>query len=288
MRFYPAITFSWTSGDDTDRTDRLLAELDGLGVTAVDEHDGKLRAFFRTPADRDAALNALAALPDLTCVSADVPDENWAARGQASIGPVSLGQLTIAPPWAATDDLRAQSEHTIVIQPSMGFGTGHHASTRLCLRWLQALALTNASVLDVGTGSGVLAIAATTLGAARAIGIDVDPDALDSARENVDLNQGNERVTLRELNLSDAVSAFGASFDIILANLTGGLLCRDASAFAHLAAPGARLIVSGFELPEADQIARAFGDAGWQVLGEITEDGWVALLLTIPTPTTTR
>lgn len=265
----------------------MLGELDGLGVTAIDEHDGNLRAFFRTAAERDAALTALAALPGLECASADIPDENWAARSQASIRPVTVGQLTVAPPWAATDDLRTQSEHVIVIQPSMGFGTGHHASTRLCLRWLQALALPGASVLDVGTGSGVLAIAAAALGAGRAIGIDVDPDALESARENLGLNHAAGRIDLRELNLSDAAAAFGGSFDVILANLTGGLLCRDAAAFGHLARPGARLIVSGFESHEATQIARAFADAGWQVLGDTTEDHWVALLLTIPTPTTT-
>jgi ribosomal protein L11 methyltransferase len=283
VRSYPAIALTWTGPGDQDREDRLLAELDGLRITAVEDRDDGLRVFFQSADDRDAALRNLGSIPHLAAAAVEIPDEDWAARSQASIGPVTIGRITVAPPWSLTPELTAQSDIAIVIQPSMGFGTGHHASTRLCLRWLQALALGGVNVLDVGTGSGVLAIAAATLGAARAVGIDVDPDALESARENVGLNDAGDRVTLKEHGLSDAASAFGQTFDVILANLTGGLLCRDAGAFLHLAAPNARLIVSGFERPERAQVAGAFADAGWLTLGDITEDGWVALLLS-PAP----
>jgi ribosomal protein L11 methyltransferase len=283
VRSYPAIALTWTGPGDADREDRLLAELDGLRVTAIEDRDDGLRVFFQSTSDRDDALRHLRTLTGLVTTAADIPDEDWAARSQASIGPVTIGRITVAPPWSVTPALTAQSDITIVIQPSMGFGTGHHASTRLCLRWLQTLALGGANVLDAGTGSGVLAIAAATLGAARAVGIDVDPDAIESARENVELNDIGDRVALREHGLADAASTFGQAFDVILANLTGGLLCRDAGAFLRLATPNARLIVSGFERPERAQVAGAFEDAGWLTLGDVTEDGWVALLLS-PAP----
>jgi len=121
----------------------------------------------------------------------------------------------------------------------MGFGTGHHASTRLVLDWLQRVKIDGLAVLDVGTGSGVLAIAALELGAAVSVAIDVDPDALASARENAELNGVSSRIEIRELNLSAAAATLGRRFDVILANLTGGLLSRDAGAFRALAAPGA-------------------------------------------------
>ena len=124
----------------------------------------------------------------------------------------------------------------------MGFGTGHHATTRLMLKALQDLPLDNRTVLDIGCGSGVLAIAAVKLGARSAVGIDIDPDALDNARENSGLNQMGDRVRFEEGDFRDM--AVGA--DVVMANLTGGLLERSAETLAALVAPDGFLIVSGF------------------------------------------
>jgi ribosomal protein L11 methyltransferase len=278
-RQYPVLLLTWSVTPDHDRFDRLMADIDGLRATAIEELPDGLRIFFTTPADRDAALPRLRHLAGMSCAPADVPGDDWAARSQAELEPITVGGVTIAPPWAVTPDLPAQSPHLIVIQPSMGFGTGHHASTRLCLQSLQTGPLAGAAVLDVGTGSGVLAIAAWRLGAAVVVGVDVDPDALASARENLDLNGAAGRIDLRELSVSEAAATLGRRFDVIVANLTGGLICREAATFGALAVPGARLIASGFQRHETAQVTGALAEAGWTFAHQAEEQDWVGLVL---------
>ena len=123
----------------------------------------------------------------------------------------------------------------------MGFGTGHHATTRLMLAALQRLDVRDKTVLDVGCGSGVLGIAAVLLGARSAVGVDNDPDALTSAAENVELNAVGDKVRLMNEDLRDLKSPA----DVVLANLTGGMLERYAATLAALTAPSGGLIVSG-------------------------------------------
>jgi len=256
-----------------------MAELDGLGCTAVEElPDDGMRLFFATADARQRAVDHLRSIPDLTMAASDVSDDDWGARSQAAIGAVTVGALTIAPPWAIPAEPPANRDRLIVIQPSMGFGTGHHASTRLCLEHLQAIPLAGLAVLDIGTGSGVLAIAAARLGAAGVSAIDVDPDALTNARENIDLNGVGGRVAVHECMLVDAPALLARRFDVVLANLTGGHLIREAHAFGTLAAPGARLIASGFQAPESDEVMRALETAGWTLTTIAAEATWVGAM----------
>ena len=164
----------------------------------------------------------------------------------------------------------------ITIQPSMGFGTGHHATTRLCLAALQQLDLNGRSAIDVGTGSGVLAIAASRLGAAPVIAIDDDPDAAHSARENVALNDGTD-VDVRVVDLRSAALP---AFDLVLANLTGGLLIRAARRLQDLAAPAGRLVLSGFMRHEEAAVLDAF--ATLVVAHRAEEEEWLCVTLHKP------
>jgi ribosomal protein L11 methyltransferase len=270
LKTYPAVDVRSSSSD------LILALVDDFGPTAVEERAGVVRIFFSTIEARDEALTALA--PTAAVTAADVPDDDWARRSQQNLQPVTVGRITIAPPWAFDHDPSAISHQpsaiTIVIQPSMGFGTGHHASTRLCLAALQSIDLRDAFLVDVGTGSGVLAIAADRLGAARALGIDHDPDALQSARENLALNPDVRHV---ELAIADLAAGDLPYADVVTANLTGALLARSAAALLHAIGPGGTLILSGLLAHERDEVCRAFAPA--MVVWEREEDGWTGLAM---------
>ena len=271
------------------QSDLVLALADDFRPTAVEERDGGLRIFFATSAIRDEAAGALQ--PTWAVSPVNVPDEDWARRSQENLTPITVGRITVAPPWharpafARTGDERASARQaptdpttdnrppiTIVIVPSMGFGTGHHATTRLCLAALQKLHLTGASVLDVGTGSGVLAIAALLLGAGECLGIDDDPDAIQSAVENLTLNPdlpvGRILFVVGDLLTMDVAAA-----DVVTANLTGALLVRAAAHLRKALKPGGVLIMSGLQVGERDDVRRAF--AGLDFMNEAEEDGWI-------------
>jgi ribosomal protein L11 methyltransferase len=158
----------------------------------------------------------------------------------------------------------------------MGFGTGHHASTRLCLAALQTLDLTNRFVLDVGTGSGILAIAARRLGARSAMGIDSDPDAVHAALENLQFNDV-DAVTFSAHDLTEATLP---AADVVTANLTGALLRRTAPLLLGLLRPSGVLIVSGIQAEEREEVAAAF--EGAERVWEADEDGWVGLMFRVP------
>jgi ribosomal protein L11 methylase PrmA len=222
----------------------------------------------------------------------DVDDEDWARRSQAALTAARAGRIVVAPPWDvphardsrfairdsqnSTRDPRPANcdseQHEpqsglsnrdprpatrdsiiiIIIDPSTGFGTGHHATTRLCLELLQELDLRGKRVIDVGTGSGVLAIAAAKLGAREVIGIDTDPDALRNARDNVQRNGVGV-----ELLEEDVSSISLAAADVVVANLTSAVLQRSAESLRKLVGPGGVIIVSGFSPDDLDDVARA-------------------------------
>ena len=281
--------------------DLLYALLDDFAPIAIEERQDGLRAFFSSAGARDTALDTIASQFDASPV--DVPDDDWARRSQEQLAPVTIGRITIVPtshaalgtstqhppslaerPGELRRDLAeaqsakagpAPSTHhpiRVVIQPSMGFGTGHHATTRLCLDALQQVDVAGKTVLDVGTGSGVLAIAAERLGAARAVGIDVDADAIDAARENLTLNREVSHVAFE---LADLMSAALPTADIVTANLTSALLARSADRLLAAARDGGILILSGLMRPERDGVARAFASAS--IVRERDEDEWVGL-----------
>ena len=281
MADYPAIDLFFTDphspgGPDDDLTDRIYVVLDDYEPLAIQEAEtaDRWRVFFRSAAVRDKAAAAiLAALPAqlVDVKSVDVPDEDWARRSQQNLQPVRAGRLVIAPPWNVP---KSGDTPVIIIEPSTGFGTGHHATTRLCLEILQQLELRGARVIDVGTGSGVLAIAASLLGAVNVRGIDDDEDAIHAAWDNLALNPA----AIVTLLVGDLRTTELEPADIVFGNLTGGLLMASAAPLAALArTPHGRLILSGFQLPEEQDVVASF--TGFTVESREQEDDWVCVTL---------
>jgi ribosomal protein L11 methyltransferase len=225
---------------------------------------------------------ARAFAPEATVTPLSVPDEAWAERSQAALQPVRVGRVVLSPPWAlgalasTPGDDTVGPDLVITIVPSMGFGTGHHASTRLCLALLQECDVGGRSALDAGTGSGALALAAWRLGAGDIVAVDSDPDAIQSATENILLNGAERFVRLYGLDLADAPT-LSQRFDSVTANLTGGLLQRFAPLLSsRLAAHGA-LIVSGLLEDEETEVLSALVATGLRCDGRSVSEGWVGL-----------
>ena len=265
-RTWPAIVVSGLARA-TDAAEPLHAALAAHDVSAIDEpSEDQWRVFFHDASDRDAALPRLRErLTELRFDPFDVADENWAARSQESLRAVRVGRIIVAPPW--------DTPITLVIRPSMGFGTGHHATTRLCLAALQQISLDRCTVLDVGAGSAVLAIAASLLGAEDVTGIDDDQDAIQSAWDNLSLNP-SAQVTLI---VGDFRSTELVAADVILANLTGGLLIESAERLRKLTNAHGRLVLSGFTVDEERDVVAAYGAFAVEHRGE--EEGWVCVTL---------
>ena len=228
---------------------------------------------FNDPDERDLAAAAIhAALPDLAIEHVDLPDEDWAARSQRSLVAVRAGRFIIAPPWdLPADDVDAT---VIVIEPSMGFGTGHHATTRMCLRLLSEIDVSDLTVLDLGTGSGVLSMAAALSGARSVIGLDVDQDAINSAESSARLNTLPDTITFK---VGDFRTDPPPPADVVLANLTGGMLIASAYAIGALVRPQGTLIISGFDGTEVRDVLAAF--ASFTERLRVSEDTWFALQL---------
>jgi len=283
---YPAldITGPDTEDDGLSWADRIAAVVDDFGPIAIEPGapgSGHLRVFFASIPERDAALTAVAVAggPDVRVSSTSVSDDGWAERSQADLRAIRVGRVIVAPPWDLPTTTPDDPDDVVLVQirPALGFGSGHHPTTRLALLGLQQVALDNHDVLDLGTGSGVLAVAAVKLGAHAAIGIDRDTDALESARESLALNGVADQVEFRVGALSDTTGAA----HIVVANLTGATLLRQRDTILALARPGGSLILSGVLVAEAPAVTAAFDTAG-PCVWRATEDEWIGMIFRKP------
>lgn len=285
-----------------DRLSGILAEHDLVAIQEDDvDQPSEWTAHFGSAESREAATSSLRADAEFSGIPLqpiEVEDEDWARRTQADLPAIRIGRVIVAPPW----DLPGQSSDAnlnlsppsppspafakatagkpdpdivVLIEPSRGFGTGHHQSTRLCIVLLQSRNLAGLTVTDVGTGSGVLAITAAMLGASFVAAIDSDPDAIENARENIVANDVEKIV---EAHVDHLEKTTVPTADLVVANLTGTLLSQHAADLERLVRPGGSLIVSGFNIDERERVAAALASA-FEITESAEEDDWHAFVL---------
>jgi ribosomal protein L11 methyltransferase len=277
------------AGDEAaEALTNFLWEQGAVGVVEEAAPDGpaRLRAFFPvTPATDELAARVDAYLDGLRSLGvvagarakvAPVADADWAAAWREHFRPVAVGRtLLIAPPWEtplATDRV------VLSIEPGRAFGTGHHGTTAGCLELLESLVAAErpARALDIGTGSGILAIAAARLGVAAVLACDTDPDAVAAAETNAALNgvAGRVRTQMADVAELDAEPA-----PLVLANLLAAAHRALGRRYTALVSPGGVLVAGGLLDAEADDVSAALSLHGFRREATRSLEGWTSLAL---------
>ena len=230
-------------------------------VTALFAEDTNIDAIMQQ------ATHALGLTQPLAYRTEILEDNDWVRLTQSQFSPIPISQrLWIVPTWHTPSDPNAIN---IVLDPGLAFGTGSHPTTRLCLRWLDANIEGGESVLDYGCGSGILAIAALKLGAATAIGVDVDAQAVQASRDNASANQADAK-----FYLPDAAPKLQA--DIVVANILTNPLKMLAPLLAGATRQGGRIVLSGILSEQAEDVMLIY--AQWFNLEvPIMDEGWACV-----------
>jgi ribosomal protein L11 methyltransferase len=228
-------------------------------------------ALCKVDADCDALLAAAAEQAGLAGAPAyrteRVDDADWVRVTQAQFEPIRVAErLWVVPSWSTPPDPDAA---TIILDPGLAFGTGSHPTTRLCIEWLAHRVSAGARVLDYGCGSGILAIAAMKLGAAAALGVDIDPDAVTAARANAARNEAAAR-------FQDTLATLDMNADLVVANILANPLKVLAPLLAAHTRRGGRIALAGLLTPQVDDVSDAY--APWFDMAPFgARDGWTVL-----------
>jgi ribosomal protein L11 methyltransferase len=221
---------------------------------------------------RRAVRRALASLP-ATVRTHWLREEDWAEAWKAYFPVLRISpRLVICPAWRS---YRARRGETVIrLDPGMAFGTGQHPTTAMCLRALEETVRPGADVLDLGAGSGVLALAAARLGAASVLALDNDPQAVQAARQNMRLNGLEAVVRVEEGTLEGALGPF----DVVVANINAPVIVELAGAMAATLRPGGTLIAGGFSEARSEEVAAGLSAAGLTVERTLSDGEWRTLV----------
>ena len=258
-----------------DSVDVTLAILSDHPVHGIEERTGQLLVFIPSGAWSESLRDSIEVdLKDLGAVRVQhvevVQQQNWNKKWEETIRPVTAGRFHVRPSWeAAPPDGSASVD--IVIDPKMSFGTGHHESTRLSLHHLDELDVRGGRILDVGTGTGVLAIAAALTGARQVLAVDNDRWSVENAVENVDLNGVQNHVEVRLGSLDECGPG---PFSVILANINRETLLRMMPGLARLLEPGGVLVLAGLLTADEPIMLRALEESQLAVIASRTEGEW--------------
>ena len=268
------LTFSPLTPDNREILAALLAE---IGYDSFMDTPTGLSAYIPAGAFDEAATAAAvepvaAVFESLKIESLPVPDVDWNAEWEKNFTPITVAEkCRIRAPF---HDYDANYQLDIIIEPKMSFGTGHHATTTLMIQQLFDIDLNGKTVLDMGCGTGVLAIAALKLGAKSAVAIDIDHWSVENTQENAARN--NVEMTVIE----GGAEAISGSFDVILANINRNILLDQMPVYASALNAGGVLCLSGFYTADLDIISQRAQELGLQPAKTVSQDDWVSAKFT--------
>lgn len=261
----------------------MYGELVDESILNADKDTVKVSLF--VPEERSAAEykefieTRLAALGIEASMEFDgINEDDWAESWKQYYKPVPLGKVTIVPAW---EKYKAKDGEIVVrMDPGMAFGTGTHETTRLVIRLMQDELQGGERVLDVGTGSGILSICASKMGAKSCNAYDIDPVAVKVARDNVE-SDGCTNITVGVSDLLRGVDLSGGKYDFCVANIVADIIIRMLPDIKDYLLPGSPLILSGIIGERAEEVRAAAISEGFSVEREITENDWVGMLVRV-------
>ena len=272
----------WVPPDLSEVVADLLFDVGSCGLQIHDDasHEVKLSAYFgeeRSTAsilfDVEKKLDhwvARGPLREKRLCASTVEEEAWGLNWRAYFKPTQVtGRIALCPPWEPLPE--EPGRIVVVINPKMAFGTGEHETTRICLRALDQTLREGDTILDVGTGTGILSIAAIKLGARRSVAVDTDPRALENAAENLAINKVQDKVRLIE----GSAEGMAGTFDLILCNIQSSVILPLLGRFRESMSPGGRVIFSGILAKERASFTETLKQKGFSVASILEEGEWI-------------
>ncbi len=263
--------------------DALINRMSEMGALGFIEQDGGLIGYFepnQSPAEICNELNRFRSVLEASGLDASfslspnvLPEKDWNETWKKNFIPIDVGDnLTIIPSWLQSETKRIP----IIIDPGMVFGTGHHETTRTCLSMIEKIARVSSKrrFLDIGTGTGILAIGASRLGFEQVTAVDIDPLAVDAAQKNAEAN-GLTNIEVIE----GTIQAVSSSFDVIAANLLVEILIGIAPDLSDRLETGGRAILSGLLLGQENSVIEAMASSGLTFQEKIIDGKWVSLVM---------
>ncbi|MDP6124883.1 MAG: 50S ribosomal protein L11 methyltransferase [Candidatus Latescibacteria bacterium] len=264
----------------------LLSDLGTLGIVTTGDDPVMLKAYFGAENDLHQIAKRVEEFLKNEGVPGDVepgaiPDEDWEVSWREQFSAIDVGRrIVVLPPWQQP---ASDARLPIVINPKMAFGTGSHATTRLSLEAIERSVKRGVSVLDVGAGSGVLSIAAATLGASQVVAVEIDGKAVVCAKENIDYNGVSDRI---ELVIGSIETCPERRFDLVVANIEADPLCEMATELYRRVSPNGIAVLSGVLKRELGGFKEHMEGVGWRVRrveelhDEMIDHSWVAVCMT--------